>query len=68
MAVPAVAPVSTPEGEILAAEEDDHKPPVEVVFKVMVLPKHTWVGPVIALGTSLTNILVVVKQPVAGIT
>jgi hypothetical protein len=53
MAVPAATPVTSPEtGSIVAltGQLQLHEPPVLVVLSVVVLPTHTFVLPVIAVG------------------
>ncbi len=64
--VPATSPLTTPALLIVAAVGLVllHTPPVLVVLSVVVLPTHTCGVPVMALGSALTVIVVVVIQPV----
>ena len=64
--LPADTPVNTPEAafmEPIADAATVQVPPVDALDKVMLLPAHTDVGPVIAPGALPTVMAKVVKHP-----
>jgi hypothetical protein len=66
VAVPAATPVTMPDVPIVATPVLllDHVPPLVVDDRVVVAPTHTEAAPVIAAGSALIVIDVVVLQPV----
>lgn len=67
VAVPVVAPVTTPDAEptgAIAVLLLLHAPPVVASVSVIVAPTHTLLLPVIAAGEVLTVTVAVVAQPV----
>ena len=70
IAVPALTPDATPLKEPIVATAMLlllHVPPIVASLSVVVLPTQTAVTPVIAAGSGLTVIIVVVRQPVPNV-
>jgi hypothetical protein len=65
VAVPAATPVTMPDVPILATPALllAHVPPPVVEERVVVVPAHKEVAPVIVAGIALTVIVVVLTQP-----
>jgi hypothetical protein len=69
VAAPVETPVTTPLSEPTVAADELllHAPPPTASLIVVVAPTHTVEEPVIAVGDTLTDTVVVVRQPVSNV-